>query len=105
MDFLLPGQQEGILWEANIIAYPQSECDKLRLKSRKLDRPWAHVIALEERDAVGDVDIEKVLLPVRCSDSTLLVEAETSVENAAIALDELREAPTDDVSVGVFRKG
>ena len=87
MDVLLPSQQESILWEANIIADSQSERGMLCLKSGELGRPWAHVVALEERDAIGDVDIEEVLLPVRCSDSTLLVEAETSVENAAIVLD------------------
>ena len=75
MHTLLASQQEGILREPNIVADTQPEPCMLSFENRELGWPWLDEVALGEHNATWDVDVEEVLLAVRCSHSAALIEA------------------------------
>ena len=78
---VLVGQEKRVLWEADVVADADAKVCVLRLELCELGRAAIDEIGLKESDASGDVDVEQVLLPVLCNHFSVLVEAETRVED------------------------
>lgn len=74
MDGLFSCKKECILREAYIIADSKAEGGVFSLKSRKLGRSRADIVALEKCDSTWDVYVEQMLLAVSCCDFTLFIE-------------------------------
>ena len=104
INILFPCKQEGILWESDVVADAQAKLSIFRLERGKLGRSRTDIVAFKERDASWNIHVEKVLLAMSGRDLSLFIEAEASVEDASIVLDQLRNAASNDVRLCLFRQ-
>ena len=58
VDFFLPCQQKGILWEANIVADTYAKSGMFCLESAELGLAGLHIVAFKEGDPIWYIDIE-----------------------------------------------
>ena len=84
---LFSSQQEGVVWETDIVADSEAKCCMFCLECRQLRLARLNIFALLEHDPTWDVHVEQMLLPMHSCNVPFLIKAQASVVNLVAPLD------------------
>lgn len=99
---MLLAQQQGVLWEPDVIAYSKTDVAKLSREDGELCLTGLDVLRLREHNVARNVDIEEVLLAVACAESSLLIKAQHCIIYLLTAFNGLSHGASDHIGLSLL---